>query len=62
MKNQLSSSKGSCIGNVASFFPTHSRLVYEPTGTILPILYREVPHMLPAKYQPNLPDGSGEDF
>ena len=42
-------------------FPTHSRLVYDPTGTILAILYREVPHMLPAKYQPNLPSGSGEE-
>ena len=24
-------------------------------------LYREVPHMLPAKYQPNPPGGSGEE-
>ena len=64
MKNQLSSSKGSCIRNFASFFPilpTHSRLVYNPTATILAILYGEVPHMLPAKYQPNLPGGSGEE-
>ena len=30
---------------------------------IRPILYGEVPHMLPAKYQPNPPGGSGgEDF
>ena len=64
MKNKLSSSKGSCIGNFASFFPTlptHSRLVYDPTGMTLTILYREVPHMLPAKYQPNPPGGSGEE-
>ena len=27
------------------------------SGPILAILYREVPHMLPAKYQPNPPDG-----
>ena len=25
------------------------------------ILYREVPHMLPAKYQPNPPNGSEEE-
>ena len=41
-------------------YPTQSKLVYDPTGTILAILYSEVPHMLPAKYQPNLPGGSGE--
>ena len=30
---------------------------------ILAILYREVPHMLPAKYQPNPPGGTGgQDF
>ena len=64
MKNYLSSSKGSCIQNFALFFPTlphHSRLVYDPTGTIISILYREVPHMLPAKYQPNPRGGSGEE-
>ena len=44
------------------FYPTHSRLVYNPTGMILAILYGEVPHMLPAKYQPNPLGGSGEDF
>ena len=43
------------------FYPTHLRLVYDPTGTILAILYGEVPHMLPAKYQPNPPAGSGEE-
>ena len=32
-----------------------------PTGTILAILYGEVPHMLPAIYQPNPPGGSGEE-
>ena len=39
----------------------HSRLVYDQTRTILAILYGEVPHMLPAKYQPNPPGGSGEE-
>ena len=39
--------------------PTHSRLVYDPTETILAFLYREESHMLPAKYQPNRPGGSG---
>ena len=57
MKNYLSSSKGSCIRNIASL----SRLVYYPTEMILAILYREVPHMLPAIYQPIPPDGSGEE-
>ena len=28
---------------------------------ILAILYREMPHMLPAKYQPNPLGGSGEE-
>ena len=45
----------------SQFYPTHSRLVYDPTGTILAIFYGEVPHMLPAKYQPNPPGGSGEE-
>ena len=40
-------------------YPTNTRLVYEPTGTILAVLYREVSHMLPAKYQPNRFCGSG---
>ena len=43
----------------SQLYPTHSRLVYDPTGTILAILYGEVSHMLPAKYQPNQPGGSG---
>ena len=42
-------------------YGTHSRLVYDPTGTLLAILYRKVPHMLHAKYQLNLPGGSGEE-
>ena len=46
---------------IFQLYPTHSRLVYDPTGTILSILYREVPRMLPAKYQPNHPGGSGEE-
>ena len=45
----------------SQLYPTQSRLVYDPTGTILTILYSEVPHMLPAKYQPNPPGGSGEE-
>ena len=65
MKKQLSSSKGSCMGNFALFFfqfyPTHSRSVYDPTGMILDILYTKVPHMLHAKYQPNWHSGSGEE-
>ena len=32
---------------------------YDPTGTVLAILYRVVSHMLPAKYQPYRPGGSG---
>ena len=47
------------LHHFSQLYPTHSRLVYDPTRTILAILYREVPHMLPAKYQPNLPDGFG---
>ena len=42
-------------------YPTHSRSVYDPTGTILAILYSKVPHMLHAKYQPNWHSGSGEE-
>ena len=49
------------LRHFSQFYPTHSRLVYDLTGTILAILYREVPHMLPAKYQPNPPGGSGEE-
>ena len=64
MKNKLSSSKGSCIGNFASFFPTLPHPLEAClllTGTILAILYSEVFHMLPAKYQPNRPVGSGAE-
>ena len=42
-------------------YPTHSRSIYDLTRTILAILYRKVPFMLPAKYQPNPPGGSGEE-
>ena len=42
-------------------YPTHSRLIYDPTETILAVLYGEVPHKLPAKYQPNPPRGSDEE-
>ena len=49
------------LRHFSQFYLTHSRLVYDPTGTILAILYGEVPHMLPAKYQPNPPGGPGEE-
>ena len=42
------------------FTPTHFRSFYDPSEPILAILYKEVPHMLHAKYQPNQPSGSGE--
>ena len=45
----------------SQLYLTHSRLVNDPTRTILVFLYSEVPHMLPAKYKPNPPGGSGED-
>ena len=35
--------------------------VCDPTGMTLAMLYREVPNMLNAKYQPNQPKGSGEE-
>ena len=47
------------LRHFSQLYPTHSKLVYDPTGTILAILYSEVSHMLPAKYQPNRPGGSG---
>ena len=43
----------------SQLYPTQSRSVYDPTGTILAILYRVVSHMLHAKYQPYRPGGSG---
>ena len=46
------------------FFPTLPnplKVFYAPTDMILAILCREVPHMLPAKYQPNQPSGYGEE-
>ena len=49
------------LRHFSQLYPTHSRLVYDPTGKILAILYREVSHMLPAKYQLNPPGGSGEE-
>ena len=49
------------LRHFSKLYPTHSRLVYDPTGTILAILYSEVSHMLPAKYQPNRLGGSGEE-
>ena len=49
------------LRHFSHLYPTQSRLVYDPTGTILTILYSKVPHMRPAKYQPNPPGGSGEE-
>ena len=46
---------------IFQIYPTHLKYVYDPTGTILAILYRKVPHMLHAKYQLNRPSGSGEE-
>ena len=43
------------------FYPTQSRSVYDPTELILAILYSKVPHMLHAKYQPNLHSSSEEE-
>ena len=45
----------------SQLYPPHSRLVYDPTGTILANLYWEMPYKLPAKYQANTPGGSGEE-
>ena len=49
------------LRHFSQFYPTHLRLVYDSTGTILAILYGKVPHMLPAKYQRSPPGGSGEE-
>ena len=49
------------LRHFSPLYPTHLRLVYDPTGRILAILYSEVSHMLSAKYQPNRPVGSGEE-
>ena len=46
---------------IFQIYPTHLRSVYDPSRPILAILYREVPHMLHPKYQPNQPSGSGEE-
>ena len=46
------------LRHFSQLYPTQSRLVYDPTGMILAILYSEVPHMLPAKYKLNPPCGS----
>ena len=48
------------LRHFSQIYPTQSRLVYDPTDSILTILYSEVPHMFPAKYHPNPPGGSGE--
>ena len=46
------------LRHFSQLYPTHSRLVYDPTGTIVAILHGEVPHMLPAKYIHVIPPGS----
>ena len=46
---------------IFQIYPSHLRSVNNPSGPILAISYREVPHMLQAKYQPNQPSGSGEE-
>ena len=43
-------------------YPTHLRSVYDPTGSILAILCREVPHVLLAKYQQNQPGDSEREL
>ena len=47
------------LRHFSPLYPIHSRLVYDATGMILVIFYSEVSHMLPVKYQPNRPVGSG---
>ena len=42
--------------------PTQVYSIYDPSEMILAILYKEVPNMLPAKYQLNQSRGSGEGF
>ena len=49
------------LRHFSKFYPTHSRSVYVSTGTILAVLYGKMPHMIPAKFQPNRPSGSGEE-
>ena len=49
------------LRHISQFYPTHSRLVYDPTGMILAILYVEKAHMPHAKYQPNWRSCSGEE-
>ena len=63
MKNYLSGLKGPCNQNLTSFFSNlpYPLRFYDPTGMIKAYLYREVPHMLHAKYQPYRPDGSGKE-
>ena len=46
---------------VSQFYPTHLRSVYDPTETILAVSYKEVPHVIHAKYQVYCPRGSGEE-
>ena len=49
------------LHHFSQLYPTHSRLVYDPTGIVFAILYREVLHMLHAKYQPNPTGISGKE-
>ena len=50
------------LRHFSQLYSTQSKLVYDPTGTILSISYSKVPYMLPAQYQPNPPGGSGEEI
>ena len=43
-------------------YPTHSGSVYNLTGMILSVLFREVPNMLRAKYKSSRSGGSVEDL
>ena len=49
------------LRHFSQLYPIHSNLFYDPIGMILAILYREVPHMLPAKYQHNPLSGSRQE-
>ena len=47
---------------ILQIYPTHLRSIHDSTGMIFAFLYREVPHMLHAKYQPNRQSSSGEEI
>ena len=41
--------------------PTRALFMIRPEGFLAIFFYGEVPHMVPAKYRPNPPGGSGEE-